>query len=378
MIVIMIQAWALVAAAGAAPVLDTRALIEKALDESTAIRLVDVRLGDAIKIVTEQTGVRIIMASEVMDLVPQGADTFIKEVDIANITLREGLTRLFSPLGMKFSVEDDHVAVVPKEPLLVLGRAPTWEELETLSWLSTISPGLDGDALAVLQSRTQFQAPVPDAWKLLAGAIGDVGAGTGDEVLTVACRALGWGWTLADRWVVVAPLEQHILQRLQQRISIRMRNRTLHEVMTAVGDAVNVRVRVEPGVLVTLPPQVQKNFSLDIHQQRAEQALDEIAAYTGLGYLISPTGVLFFQPTGPGGAPAGSLPEATGQASQQITLSDPYVAKMVVEIEDGKYVEWLIRLSELPEDLRGMRERDLAEGFEALRQRRSANAGSRP
>jgi len=371
MAVILIQMWLLIASAGAGPLLDTRALIERALAEPTKITLQNIRLGDALKVVTEQTGVRIVMAPDVMALVPQGADTLISEVDIANISLREGLRRLFSPLGMVFVIESDHLAVVPKEALLALGRAPTWEELESLSWLSSLSPGLDGDALASLKSRTQFQVPVPDAWRLLADAIQNVGAGPGDEVLTVACGSNGWGWTLSDRWFVVAPLEEQIVRRLQQRISIRMRNRTLHEVMTAVGDAVNVHIQVEPGLLITLPPQVQKNFSLDVVQRPAEQALEEIAAYTGLGYLIGPSGVMFFRPTGQGGAPA-------EPAGQPIKLSDPYVAKMVVEIEDGKYIEWLIRLSELPEDLRGMRESDLREGFDVLRQRRVATAGDRP
>ncbi len=374
MTLMLIQVSALAGMAAAAPFLDTRALIEQALDEPTRITLTSIRLGEAVEVITEQTGVRIVMAPDVMGLTPQGADTLITEVDIANISLRDGLTRLFTPLGMTFVVESDHIAVLPHEALLGLGRAATWEELETLAWLSSISPGLDEQDLTSLQSRTQFHVPVPVTWKLLAGAIRNVGAGSGDEVLTVACRAMGWGWSLADRWIVVAPLEEHILRRLRQRITIRMRNRTLHEVMNAVGNAVNVRVRAEAGALVTLPPQIQRNFSLDVHQRTAEQALDEIAAYTGLGYLIDPGGVMFFRPTGHGGPP----PDTAIRPSGAITLSDPYVGKMVVPLEDGQYMEWLIRQSELPEDLRGMRKRDLAEGFRTLRHRRAAAPGEGP
>ncbi|MCH7885791.1 MAG: hypothetical protein IIC01_11155 [Planctomycetes bacterium] len=51
---------------------------------------------------------------------------------------------------------------------------------------------------------------------------------------------------------------------------------------------------------------------------------------------------------------------------------DPVVAKITVTQEDGKTIDWLIRRSELPDDLRQMRKRDLARMIEALRRKRSA------
>jgi hypothetical protein len=50
-------------------------------------------------------------------------------------------------------------------------------------------------------------------------------------------------------------------------------------------------------------------------------------------------------------------------------MADPYVGKLVVPLDDGKSMEWLIRRSELPEDLQRMRERDLTEMIEALRKK---------
>ncbi|MEK7730559.1 MAG: hypothetical protein AAB363_01755, partial [Planctomycetota bacterium] len=212
----LIHVWMMVVAAGATPFLDTRGLIEQALSEPTKITLENIKLGDAIAEVAEQTGVRIVMAAEVMQLVPQGPDTVIQKVDIAQIPLREGLTRLFGPLGMTWVVRGDGVEVIPKEAILCLGRAPTWPELETLSELTAMEPGLDPAALAKLQARVQFQLPIPDAWRLLSDAIRNVGAGPGDEVLNVACGGLGWGWCLSDRRIVVSPQEQLMRSRLQK------------------------------------------------------------------------------------------------------------------------------------------------------------------
>src|SRR5262245_5422955 len=83
------------------PVPETKALIAKALTEPTQITLENIRLVDAICKITEQTGVRLVMSPEAMAYVPQGPETIIEKVNIANVPLREGLERLFSPLGMR-------------------------------------------------------------------------------------------------------------------------------------------------------------------------------------------------------------------------------------------------------------------------------------
>jgi len=354
----------MIVAAGAGPFLDTRGLIEQALSEPTKITLENIKLGDAIAVVAEQTGVRIVMSADVMQLVPMGPDAMIQKVDIANLPLRDGLTRLFGPLGMTWVVRGEGVDVIPKEAILCLGRAPTWPELETLSELSAIQPGLDPGALAKLQTRVQFQLPIPDAWRMLSDAIRNVGAGPGDEVMNVACGGLGWGWCLSDRWIVGSTLEQLMRRRLQQPISLRMNNRPLFDVMKAVGAPVNVAVRMEPGALTTLPVQMQRHFSLNVQQQPVEQVLDTIAAYTGLGYLVGPDGVMFYRPDTGGADP--KTAESTGSAP---STADPYVAKMTIPLEGGNFFEWLIRRSELPEDLRQMRERDIEAVIAALRQR---------
>ncbi len=366
----LMQVWTILAAVGAAPFLDTRGLIEQALGEPTQITLENIKLGDAIAVVSEQTGVRIVMSPEVMQLVPQGRDVMIQKVDIARLPLRDGLTRLFGPLGMTWVVREDGVEVVPKEAILCLGRTPTWPELGTLSELSAMQPGLDSAALAELQNRVQFQLPIPDAWKLLSQAIRNVGAGPGDDVMTLACAGLGWGWCLSDRQIVVSPLEQLMRRRLQQPISLRMSNRPLLDVMNAVGAAVHVAVKVEPGALTTLPVQVQRNYSLDVQQLPVERVLDTIAANTGLGYLVGPEGVMFYRLDG-----SGSEPRVAASTGSSPGSADPYVAKITISKGDGQSYEWLIRRSELPEDLRQMRDRDIEAFISSLRQR-SASTNS--
>ncbi len=356
-----------VAVAGGVPCLalagqDTRALIERALDEPASIMLVSVRLADAIDKVTAQTGVRIVMPPSTLRLAPYGGDTLIERVEIANMSLRQGLTDLLTPLGMTFELRDDHLEIVPKEALRVLGRSPTWSELGVLTELATMHPGLDEAARAGLRSRIRFEVPVRGAWRMLSGAMGNVGAGAGDQVLGVACRNFGWVWYPEGDTIVVVAKEQLVLRNLKRPISLRLNSRRLIEVLQAIGRQIDVTIRIEPGGLTSIPPHVRGSFSVNVQGQTAGEVLDQVASVIGLGYLLEPDGVLFFAP-GDGAGSRGSV------TSPPVPARDPYVAKMVVSLEGGKTLEWLIRRSELPPDLRERRARDLAELFEAVRKR---------
>lgn len=350
----------LTAAALISPAPETRALIAKAMTEPTQITLENIRLVDAICKITDQTGVRIVMTPEAMRYVPQGPETVIAKVSIANVPLREGLERLFGPLGMKFELADDHIRIVPKDALLCLGRAPTWTELETLQQLSAMQPGLKANDLDKLQGRIQFQVNSPDAWGTLSQAMQNVGAGLGDDILTVATNQLGWTWCLSDDHIVVSTFERMLRQRMKHPISVRMTNRPLIDVIQAIGEAINAPVRVEPGAIAAMPIQKQ-TYSMDANMLRAEQVLDGIAAKTGLGYLLGPDGILFYNPQG-GQVSAQPVPASPG-------ASDPYVAKIVIAIGDGRTFEWMIRRSELPDDLKQIRERDIQQFIDEFRKR---------
>lgn len=362
----------------------TRDLIEQALEEPARLQFDNVRLGDALRTITEQTGVKIVMSADAMRFAPAGPMTTIQRVHIAHVPLRQALIQLFAPLGMEIEVRESFVEVVPREEIRCLGRAPTWEELDVLQRLGALRPGVDAEALAQLRTWVQFQVPVPSAWNHLEGAIRATGAGPGHEVLTVACGKLGWGWCVQGSGIVVADRGRLLRRQLQQPVSMRLNSRPLTDVLAALGRAAYVPIRSEPGALASLPAHVQRNFSLNVQNEPVETVLEKIAGYTGLGYLIDAEGVVFYRP-GAMPASAPSMPvalqpptsveppsaETAATASSPTTTgggsADPYVAKVVRQLEDGRTVEWLIRRSELPEDLRSIRDEDLRQAFEELR-----------
>ncbi|MCO6438265.1 MAG: hypothetical protein J5J06_14315 [Phycisphaerae bacterium] len=348
-------------------VYDTRDLIEQALDEPTSIQLENVRLDEAIGIVSAQTGVRLVMPQDVMNLAPHGGETVLQRVDISGMPLRAGLAKLLSPLAMDFVVQDDHVEIVATPALRCLGRSPTWSELELINKLATQS--LDGDesTLDRLRERVQFRVPAPDPWPLLASALKGVGSGSVSEALTIASGNLGWAWCVDGDRVVIETVSEQYRRYLERPISLRLNNRPLVEVLSAVGRASGVDVRSEPGTLASLPDSVQRNFSLNVTRQSAEDALEQIAAFTGLGYLIDADGVLFYRADRALEGPTSTERGGGEDVRPAPTAGDPYVGKVVITLDSGTTMEWLVRRSELPPDLRQRREDDLRRAFERLR-----------
>ncbi len=354
--------YALAVALSAASGPGTRDLIEQALGEPTQITIEQVTLGEAIGMLTEQTGVRIVMPKEAMKLAPNGPSTRINRVDISGMSLREGLGKLFRPMGMSFVVRDDHVEIMAHEALFRLGRPPTWEELDTLNWLVGMTPGIDRDALKSLQGRVQLRVPIPDAWDRLAMAVENTGAGSGDEVLTVACENLGWAWRLDGRNIAVSSMVDRVREQMRNLTAIRFNSRPVFDVLTAVGRTVGVRVRAEPGVFQALPSNL-KLLSINVDRRSAEEVFDQIAAQAGLGYLVDAEGIVFYSPA----SDARSSAQANSSRSGASAMNDPYVGKIIVQQDDGKAVEWLIRRSELPPDLQKRRTDDLRRAFDELR-----------
>lgn len=339
--------------------LDTRALIEQALDEKPQITLENIKLRDAVTKLTDQTGVRIMMADPVMAYLPYGADTKINKVEIANIPLRRGLAELFGPLGMTFQVMDDHVAIIPKEPVFLLGRTATWAELDLLNTLEKLHPGSNPDDLKKLNGLIQFQVASRDPWLELSAALKNVGAGPADEALTIGCGSLGWAWRLSDDKVAITTLEHQMRMNLLRRITLRSNSRPLFETLTKIGEQANVPIRLDGADVAP------KIYSLNVSDAPAEQVLAKIAAETGFGYIVEPGGVVFYsQDREARPQPDNPDPNITSVNS----AARPRVMVKVVEtLPGGKTIEYLYWESDLPEELRHRRDEILKLTVEELR-----------
>ncbi len=337
-----------------APGDDWRALVEAALDQPTELDISNCPLTEAFDRIVADTGVRVRVSAETLDLLPYGRETRLN-ARIRNMPLRDGLTQMTGPLGLRFVVADRGIELVPSDPLVRVGRRATWEEIDTLGWLFRQDFPAGEEALDGLMSRLQFPIGEQDAGPTLRSAIQAAGAGRGDEVLTRAAQSLGWTWYPAGKQIAVVRI---VDQQLRQIVSLRQTGSELMVVLQALGRQAGVSIVCEPGALEGLPPQTRSNFSLYVENQPLGDALQLVAATTGLGYEVTPEAIVFFEPE-----PA---PRAGGPAGRP---SGPYVGKIALPPgPDGTQVELLIQESDLTPDVNELRLKYLERANEAIRE----------
>lgn len=338
---------------------DMRAIVEQVLDSPVELKLENVPINRAFDVIADSTAVRINMPPDVMALLPYGSDTRVN-VELRNVTLRDGLEQLFAPLGMDFDVTDRGVDVLPGPGLARLGRSAKWSELGTIQWLES-TPLTDGVALELLHQRIQFRVPDPDPWPMLAGAIKKVGAGSAAELLEVAADSLGWTWYPWDEHIVVLPWAEQAKRQLDRLITVRKTHRPLVEVLQTVGREVGVPVRLAPGAAESLPPEVRSTFTLLAENVTASEALEQIAATSGLSYRIDEGGVVFEQPS------AAREQDRTRPGGAVRRTRDAYVAKITVPDPSGIYqIELLVRESDLSPEVNALRQQMLDEANDVI------------
>ncbi|MHC4089423.1 MAG: hypothetical protein ACYSVY_03935 [Planctomycetota bacterium] len=164
---------------------DLQTLIEEALDQPVQLEIQDMPLDRAFETIATETGVVLTTAAEALDLLPYGANTEVT-ARMKNISLREGLSRLTVPLGLRFEVRDRGIEVLPTPALVRIGRRAKWDELDTLAWLHGLEFSKDRPPVDELGERLQFRVGEIDGWPPLRKAVQRVGAGPGDQVLTLA------------------------------------------------------------------------------------------------------------------------------------------------------------------------------------------------
>lgn len=368
---------ALAAPIGAAA--EQAATLQQALDQVTEFEVEEVPVGKAFQALTDQTGIQFFLAPETLDLLPYGEDTRVS-VEFENVPLREGLDQLLLPLGMSFEVasegmrwlprEDqpkmleklvtpEGVRVLPKPALVRIGRRPTWEELDTLAFVRGVN-WLEKKDRNALRDRLQFRGDA-FSWSTLALEAQRIGAGPGDEVLSLACESRGWTWFPEGDRIVVLPAREQLRRQLQCGVSFRCTHRSLVEVLQQLARQAHVDIRHEPGVIASLPAQTRDNFSLLLQDVTAAEALDQIAAATGLGYRLDQNAVVFYHP----GAVASESADSGGAKS---FAQDPFIAKLVLPAAPGEaQVEILIRKSELSPDAIRARDQLVQKADEILR-----------
>jgi hypothetical protein len=286
----------------------TSALIGQAMDKQLpkTETTFDGTLPQAIQMFGDETGVPIVADDSVYEALPWGDLTTFHAV-FKHQTLRQSLTAICQRLGLDYEIQDQNIYLRPLPALVRLGRRSTVEELQELDFLSRApldakQSHLSASALLdLIDSRLEKSAyTIQDRAfapknspeiniarnSTLADALNEIDAQT---------NATWYPW---GKGIVVLKKSDQIRMQLSKRITLRISNEDVTQVLLDLSQRTGVAFQIEPGAIQKIDPQY-RTIRLSMENATGQQALESIAGFTGLGYRITDDGVSIFNALSP-------------------------------------------------------------------------------
>lgn len=292
--------WAAAQSAPDAGKIQSSALINEAMDKQVALEL-NGTLPQVMDKIGQETGVRLEADPAVWDLLPWGQNTTITAT-IKNQTLREALSAMTRKLGLQFVLKDEAVELEPMPALRRLGKRATVQELGALDVLAsspanlgagelTVKTLIDGVNKRLLELKSSFavenrignsvrqdqKIAVPRNATLMEAL----------EELPKQTRATWYPW---GKTIVILPKEDQVREQVEKKITVRYDGVDVQQVLTELSQRAGVEFSMEPGAIQRIAPEFRK-IRLILGDGTIKQALEAISAVTGLGYVVSDSGV---------------------------------------------------------------------------------------
>ncbi len=297
---------------------DSSALINEALDKPVKLAI-DTELPNAMQGIARETGVRIDADRAVWDLLPWGEQTKVTAT-IENQTLREALAAIARKLGLETVLREQAVELRPTPALLRLGRRSTVQELQALDLLNSTPIALPSARPTVRQLVDAVDGKLLELKSAFAVEFrpGDTVKpeqpvsvprnATMGEALESLAKDTGLTWYPWGDSIVVVPKETQVRNQLGKTITVRYNGVDVSQVLTELAQYSGVEFSVEPGAVQRVSPEF-RNITLVLDNASVREALESIAGFTGLGYLVNAKGVYVWNQNATPAAGAGLAQE---------------------------------------------------------------------
>lgn len=327
---------------------DMRNLVEAALDEQLTqrIEISDVPLPEALEQLGQHTGLRFKIDKLALDWMPYGEQTRVSIV-LDDISVRQGLRRLFDGLGLTMRVEGDEVAVIPSPALERLGRRLTIAEVGLLQRLATAKWDQIQEKVPV-----EFAMPIDVDTDTIANTQGR----NAIEQLDHLTEQRGWLWIPNSSGIVVFDRSADIAARLDRPIDVHFRRIPLDQMLMNLGRQMGITISFEPGALQRVSA-AERRVDLIQRGISGRQVLELVCGNTGLWYEVTEDGIMV------GADPAANASDSSSASRPRI------VAILRVTVDEDTQLDFLIREDELPPEFAAFRERKMPEVIEVLRER---------
>ncbi len=322
-----------------------RDLVAEALDQPVKqLEITDTPIRDALARIEPQTGLHFILDDGVIDLMPYGQRTRVS-IEIRNMSVRAGLTRVLDGLGLEMFVEPGGVRIVPAPVLERLDRPLTLVEVGLFQRLAgdkwPTSRG--GEQKLALDFRID---PAQRPRETLERALAQIDASNALRQLEAACETLHWVWRPEGERVVFETRRDEIRRRLDWPLDLTYQREPLDQLLVDLGARVGVLIKFEPGALQKVSAR-DRAVDLIQHGGTVRQTLERICGNTGLRYEIDDEGVKVLAPLDEAAEPT------AGNIQQWVRIE--------LEIRPGVKMDVFMRQDQLPPEFREDAQRKLRE-----------------
>ena len=342
--------------------------VQVALDKPVDLNINEVAISQVFQRLTDASGLRFVIGQDVYACLPYGDQTRLV-VNLKNVTLRNALSPMLTPLGMEWIIENEAVRILPTAPLVRMTRRATYEELLALGRILSVKfQPLDKGGAVLDQFRTAtknknlkvtFPPKVEQADREAAFIRADrVLPCTGAQWLDMLCQGRGWTWYLEGDDVMIVEQKAQIERQLHRQVSLKYEGADLTTVMLDLAHKARVLLNMDPGVMDYVPVETRKNFNLIMSEATIAQALEVISGATGLQFVTENDGIRVEASE----KLKKTLEAATGSSAKR----SPFFLKATIPLGNGSTLEAYIRADDLPAEVQTIINAEKAKLVEAL------------
>ncbi len=289
---------------------DSSALMNKALDERVTL-ILDDKLPNVLLAIWQQTGVRLREDPIIWDLLPWGPDTRIQTRELKDVRLRDALAVLTRKLGLVAVLREEFVEIQPMPALRRLPQRATLTELQALDLLASVPLELGNERPTVRQLITAVDLKLEKQTTLdlaIENRLNDAfdqdrivyvpRNATLMEALECLPRQTRATWYPWDRSIIIRTMEDHTRELLGRRLTIRIGERGIDvlQLFREISTRTGVPFEYQPGVLQTIPPDARLVRGI-LENATARSILDEVCGDKGIAYTIQDDRVYISTPS---------------------------------------------------------------------------------
>lgn len=339
--------------------------LEQKLSQPVSVKLTDVTIAEALEKIGQEADLKIGLSEEAIWRLPQGKATRLSGT--LDGPLAESMTEMLNAFFMRYAVGDEQITIYPRPELEhIIGR-PSTKQLELLKKMYTsvltVSAGTPAEILKPMISESFHVVILPvERYSDLSAAMTQLAKGIPEGKSSPAVTlpqlldSMGRAWYVSGPDFPNQPAQIWIVSesdfreaKLGQIVDISFRDEKAEVILQRLANWAGMELQ-----LAKLEPSwLSEKISVEMQNIKLKQALVNLITTVDGSWLIDGART-YIKVRGPEHVKKSPAPKAA--------RSGDYVGKISIPMDGGRYyIEFMLRESDLTEELKKLRAETIAE-----------------